>query len=392
MTRAPRIFILANAGGGNFGNDASLEAALLWVRASIPGAEVTAVCTEPSEVTRRYSAPGVRIRVFPRSIPRWLDTLLLRQPSLWLNWHACLRALRGCDVLMVAGTGAIHDYRDRPWGWPSRFLRWILAAKLSGVPVAMICVGAGPVINPLSRAMMKWSAQLASRRFYRDEDSRAYMASLGVDERESIVACDLTFLLPTPPAPSRAGAAIVVGVGLMNYRGWRRNEAIYRRYIEQMAQLFEWLKSNGYGWRVLIGQTPTDLVAVDDVEARLGYEVMSAEDRRMESFQDVMDAVAATDVVVASRYHVQIAALKHRVPVVSLSYGPMNDALMQAAGLSQFCEQIERFDSAALAKQCQRLIEARTHYAALVNQKVSAMETALPRQLQALLDWSGRRR
>jgi polysaccharide pyruvyl transferase WcaK-like protein len=118
---------------------------------------------------------------------------------------------------------------------------------------------------------------------------------------------------------------------------------------------------------------------------------MSAEDRRMESFQAVLDAVAATDVVVASRYHVQIAALKHRVPVVSLSYGPMNDALMQAVGLAQFSEQIERFESAALAKQCQRLIEARAHYAALVNEKVSAMETALPRQLEAFMDLPDRR-
>jgi polysaccharide pyruvyl transferase WcaK-like protein len=391
MKRAPRIFILANAGSGNFGNDASLEAALLWVRSRIAGAAVTAVCTEPEEVTRRYGVPGVPIRVFARFIPRWLDTLLLRQPSLWLNWRACLRALRGCDVLMIAGTGAIHDYRDRPWGWPSRFLRWILAAKLSGVPVELICVGAGPVINPLSRAMMKWSAELASRRSYRDEASRAYMASLGVDERRSVVACDLTLLLPTPPAPARTGAAVVVGVGLMNYRGWRRNEAIYRRYIGQMAQFFAWLKSKGYGWRVLIGQTPTDLIAVNDVEARLGFALMSAEDRRMESFQAVLDAVAATDVVVASRYHVQIAALKRRVPVVSLSYGPMNDALMQAVGLAQFSEQIERFESAALAKQCQRLIEARAHYAALVNEKVSAMETALPRQLEAFLDLPDRR-
>jgi polysaccharide pyruvyl transferase WcaK-like protein len=186
--------------------------------------------------------------------------------------------------------------------------------------------------------------------------------------------------------PQRVGAPITIGLGLMNYRGWRRNEAIYRAYVENMAIFVQWLESKNYAWRVLIGQTPTDLVAVADVEARLGHALMSGDDRGMDSFANVMDVAADTDVVVASRYHVQIAALKLRVPVLSLSYGPMNDALMQAAGLSNFVQQVERLDSSRLAEQCEDLIRARSHYASLVHERISAMEAALPRQLQAFLD------
>lgn len=387
MRQPRRILIFGPFGHGNFGNDAAFEAGLDWLRATFDDAIISAVCAGPALCRERFGIDAVSIRVFPNPMPRWLDTLLLRQPGLWLNWWVCLRALRNCDLFVVAGAGVIHDFRDRPWGWPSRFLRWVLAARLVGAPVVLLCVGAGPVINPVSRMMMKWLAQLATRRCYRDEDSRAYMRSLGIDESESLVTADLAFLRPAPRAPTRVSADIVVGLGVMNYRGWRRSDppSLYAGYIENMARFVEYLKSKGYGVRVVIGQTPTDLIAVQDLERRLGHTLMTSEERRMSSLQDVMGVLATTDIVVASRFHVQIAAVKLRRPVLSISYGPMSDALMDAMGLSQFVHHIERIDIPRLVSQCDKLIERRAHYASVVDAKASAIETALPEQLRRFI-------
>lgn len=390
MRPAQRIFIFAGAGIGNFGNDASFEAALLWVRQTYGDARVSAICANPGAVTQRFGIPALAIDASPHGALRWLDTILLRQPSLCMSWWRCLRALRHGDLVLIAGTGVIHDYRNPPWGWPSRFLRWMLAARLRGAPVLMACVGAGPVLNPISRTMMKWAASLAARRCYRDEESRSYMSSLGVDESASVVAPDLAFLLPSARAPARPGATLTVGVGVMNYRGWRRNDAIYRAYLENMARLVEWLRFRGYAIRALIGQTPSDLIAVSDLESLLGYALMTEEEKRIGSFQGIMDTVAATDVVVAPRYHVQIAALKMRRPVISISYGPMNDALMKAVGLSEFIHPIEHIDSTRLAADCDKLINMRARYERIVDVKVAAMEAALPGQLRAFMALSER--
>jgi polysaccharide pyruvyl transferase WcaK-like protein len=387
MERPTRILILGAYGGGNFGNDASFEAALQWARAAFPGGEFLAACENPALARERLDINGVRLRVWPKSVPRWLDTLLLRQPSLWLNWRECLGALRGCDLVVVAGTGVIHDYRDRPWGWPVRFVRWALATRLSGAKLILLCVGAGPVINPVSRLLMKWVALLASGRCYRDEASRNYMSSLGLDESASPVAADLAFLLPTPTptAPRRDAGNVAVGLCLMNYRGWRKNERVYRAYIESMTHLVAWLRSCGHAVHMLIGQTPTDLVAVTDLEHRLGCRLMSDEERRVASFQETMRVVAQTDVVVAPRLHVQIAALKLRRPVLSISYGPMNDALMEAVGLSAFAQDIERIDRQQLVGMCGELISKRTCLASMVDERVSRLEAALPSQLHAFI-------
>lgn len=385
MSWRRRIVVLGTYGGGNFGNDACFEATLEWLRAAFSNASILAVCADPVITSERFGIAAVSLRTFPSFLPRWLDTLLLRQPSLWLNWLTCFRALKRCDLLVVAGAGVIHDFRDRPWGWPSRFLRWILAARLRGASVWFACVGAGPVINPVSRWMMVRAAKLATRRCYRDESSRAYMSAQGVDETASQVTGDIAFLLPAPTPKDRGVKQIVVGVGIMNYRGWRTNEKVYRAYIESMAHFIDWLKFKGHEVRILIGQRPTDLIAVDDLETRLGYALMSDAEREVSSYQDILRLVADTDVVVASRYHVQIAALKIRRPLLSISYGPMNNDLMRAAGLGDFIYDIEHMDHRALILLCDRLINMRVHYRNVVQTEIKALEAGLHERLRAFI-------
>ncbi|MBU6459245.1 MAG: hypothetical protein KGQ48_17180, partial [Bradyrhizobium sp.] len=45
--RPKRICLFGMFGGGNFGNDASLESFLLFIREARPDAEVACVCVDP---------------------------------------------------------------------------------------------------------------------------------------------------------------------------------------------------------------------------------------------------------------------------------------------------------------------------------------------------------
>lgn len=377
-----RVALFGGFGIGNFGNDASLEAALDFMRKAHPEADVTVVCTRPDEVSESFNIPVLpTTRVRPVGVWKLADTILLKLPSTLANWTYTFGALRKFDVVLVPGTGIFDDFRDTPWGWPSRLLRWSMAARLSGVCFVHLSVGAGPILSPVSRLLMKWAAQLASFRSYRDANSRDYMQNLGVDERRSPVLPDVAFLLtpavtPAVTAPSRAVAKPTIGVGIMNYSGWRKVPAVYRNYVEKHVQLIEWLLTEGYGVQALVGQT-TDWETVREIEAMLGCKLSELREDQLDSFHDVMGAVTGTDVVVASRYHVQVAALQQGRPVISLSYGPKNDALLAQAGLEAFTQDIHAIDLDRLKGQITTLVRERDQYAGVVRERVAGMQTKL---------------
>jgi len=383
--RPLRIGIFGGYGTGNFGNDASFEALYNFLRAEHPNAEISAICSKPENVTQRFGVKAVGIAApRPEGIWRKLDTLALRQPSTWRNWARCLKALNGYDVILSGGTGVFDDFRDTPLGWPSVLGRWLLAAKMKGVTWRFISIGAGPITNPLSREMFKRAGATAKQRLYRDQDSYDFMKRLGVDGPLDGVVPDLAFLLPAPSAEKQAGSPLVIGVGMMTYHGWSSAGGMYEKYIALHVELIQWLLAEGHEVRMIIGQTPTDLTAARDVEARLGRKFLTPRDEQMSSIHDAMAAIAETDMVIASRYHVQIAALKAGKPLVSLSYGPKNDALMADVGLSEFAQGVDHTDFEKLKQQINTMIAGRERYAAQVREKVSAMKAKLIAALKAL--------
>lgn len=392
-TRAPvrearplRIGIFGGYGTGNFGNDASFEALYGFLRAEHPEAEISAICSKPDVVEQRFGVKAVGIAApRPEGIWRKLDTLMLRQPSTWRNWARSLKALKNYDVVLSGGTGVFDDFRDTPLGWPSVLGRWCVAAKLSGVRWTFVSVGAGPITSPISRAMMKRAGALAQQRLYRDQDSYDFMRGIGVDGPRDGVVPDLAFLLPAPDvAKKRAGGPLVIGVGMMTYHGWSKHGGMYETYIALHVRLIEWLISQGHEVRMIIGQAPTDLTAARDVEARIGRKFLTPRDEAMSSIHDAMAAIGETDIVIASRYHVQIAALKMGKPLISLSYGPKNDALMADVGLSAFVQDVDNVDFERLKGQVDLMIAERARYEAQVADKVSVMKERLRSALKAL--------
>ncbi len=168
---APRIAIFGGYGSGNFGNDASFEALYDFLRVEMPEAQISAICSKPDVVTKKFGVPAIGIAApRPEGIWRKLDTLMLRQPSTWRNWARCLKALGNYDIVLSGGTGVFDDFRDTPMGWPSVLLRWCLAARLRRVPWVFVSVGAGPIVSPISRAMMRKAGSFARQRLYRDQE------------------------------------------------------------------------------------------------------------------------------------------------------------------------------------------------------------------------------
>ncbi|MCA8885477.1 MAG: polysaccharide pyruvyl transferase family protein [Hyphomonadaceae bacterium] len=380
-----RIGIFGGYGTGNFGNDASFEALRDFLRAEMPEAEISAICSKPEPTEARFQVKAVGIAApRPQGIWRKLDTLMLRQPSTWRNWARTLKLLNQYDVILSGGTGVFDDFRDTPLGWPSVLLRWCLAARIKGVEWRFISVGAGPIVNPIGREMMKFAGSLARQRLYRDEDSYQFMKRLGVDGPTDGVVPDLAFLLSPADAARPADAPLVVGVGMMTYHGWHSSAGVYDAYIALHVRLIEWLQARGYGVRMIIGQTPADVGAARDVDARLKQKVLTPCEADATSIHDAMAIIGETDLVIASRYHVQIAALKMGRPLIALSYGPKSDALMADVGLDEFCQDLDNVNFDLLTQQVEKMIAGRERYATQVRERVAAMKAKLIAALKRL--------
>jgi polysaccharide pyruvyl transferase WcaK-like protein len=205
---------------------------------------------------------------------------------------------------------------------------------------------------------------MAEYRSYRDYISKDFMASIGLKANDPVYP-DVAFRLPGPTFPPAGSEPLTIGVGVMAYFGWRGDgedgAAIYRNYLEKMSRFVLWLLDGGHGVRLLMGET-SDERAINDflvllAEKRPDFprERVSAEPAY--SLHDVMREIAKTDIVVATRFHNVVCALKLARPTASIGYAEKNDAVMADMGLGEFCQHAERLDVDHLVKQFTRLRE-----------------------------------
>lgn len=392
-TRRPlRIATLGWHGAGNLGNDGCLEAMLRFIRREYPDAEITAICPGPEEAAETFGVAGVQMRWEPKSLAvRAINKLALKTPSALVNWINTARHIGRFDFLVVPGAGLIDDYRTNFLGRPSVLRRWCAAAKRAGVGILFVSVGADPIRNALSRWVVKPVVSMARYRSYRDAGSRAYMQSIGVDESATPIYPDLAWGLPEPSERQAAGrdGRLTVGVGVMAYHGWTSIEAghdVHSAYVEKITTFVDWLAGRGCRVRLLVGEK-SDMRVVNAVSERAQCVSSDAwiAPTPAQSLHDLMTQIAGVDVVVASRFHNVLCALKMGRATISLSYMPKCNELLEQAGVpAGFHQMIETFDLDVLKQQFERLIAERAALELTIEDRVKALKAQLAEQ-EALL-------
>ena len=391
LARAPAIALFGLFGCGNFGNDGSLEAMLNLLRRVRPDARLTCICANPDLIRDRFDvsvlpisgahvadAHGHHVGGRARKIVEKLYDVI-----------STIRYARKFDLVLIPGTGILDDFGDRPKGMPWNILRWCLASRLLGAKVAFVCIGAGPIGHPLSRWMMKTAARLAHHRSYRDMLSKDFMTGIGLKSSTDPVFADLAFGLPPPLHRERPDAErLVVGVGVMSYYGWysfaEAGAETHRRYIDKLARFVRHVLGRGHRVRLLIGETADDGAVKTLMLRLLSQSPAIAEEDLVEalasSLHDVMRQMQETDVIVATRYHNIVCALKLAKPTISLGYSKKNDVLMAQAGLGAYCHYIESFEVDQLIEQFESISAQRTQCADAVRAYRQVADSRLAEQ------------
>jgi polysaccharide pyruvyl transferase WcaK-like protein len=236
-----------------------------------------------------------------------------------------------------------------------------ICGKLFGTKVALVSVGASSIKQASIRWLYVQSAKLAYYVSFRDAQSREVMAQQGLDTSRIPIYPDLAFAIPVPP--DEPGEARTIGIGVMHYSGSNdernRSQDIRAAYVQNVKFFARWLLDNSYRIRLFFGDTEDEAIArevlADLVEYSPNISSGAVALESVATFDDVTRVVQSVSMVIATRFHNLVAAVRLAKPTLSLGYGPKSIAIMADAGLADFCLPAGSLDAAQVIERFMEL-------------------------------------
>jgi polysaccharide pyruvyl transferase WcaK-like protein len=398
--KTKKITFFGNFGQGNLGNESTLQAILFNLRQHLPDAEVSCICTGPEATVETHKITAVPMHelfIKPEllqnnPLTRFLLKVFIGIPIELYRWVKAFRTLKGTDMLIVPGTGLLSDAYGLFGFAPFGIFKYSLIAKLCRCKLLFVSVGAGPIYRALGRCLTKSALSLADFRSYRDNSTMKYLQGIGFPTNNDRVYPDLAFSLPDAVIPHddvQEGARPVVGVGLMDYAGRysvdKPSNTIYLAYLEKLAIFAGWLIMHGYDVRLLIGDLRYDKSVVREFKDVLKSHGHMHDERRIideevSSVEQLLSQLAATDVVVATRFHNVLFSLICKKPVIAISFHHKCASLMSAMGLSAYCQDINHLNADKLIEQFCDLEKNAEKVRIMIRKKTEEFRRALEEQ------------
>ena len=351
---AQKVGLFGLLGSGNTGNDVSMESVLGYLRREHPDAVVDAMCGGPEVVEAKYGIPAIPVLWYAGLQREATGVVAIGLKALGKAIDAVRTAawVRRHDIVIVPGAGALEATLPvKPFGFPYAMFLLCAAGRVFRTKVALVSVGASVINQPLTRRFLDAAARLAYYRSYRDVLSKEAMRRRGFGSAQDHVYTDLAFASPCPPAT--AGDMRTIGVGVMAYYGGndeRRDAAdIHGSYLTTMKAFTLWLVDSGHKVRLFSGDDKYDNSVADEILAHVrSCRPDLADDliaiASAASFVDVAREMAAVGMVVATRYHNVVCALKLGKPTIALGYSEKFRTLMASMGQSEFFQAASRLE------------------------------------------------
>jgi polysaccharide pyruvyl transferase WcaK-like protein len=398
-----KISFFGNFGSSNLGNEATFQTVLYHLRRRLPTAEITCICTCPETAAATHNVAGISASGVVLK-PRWLRgnplSRLLREiiigiPSELYRWLDAFRTLKGTHILIVPGTGLLTDaYGLLGWG-PYNLFKWSVMARLRGCRVRFVSVGVGPIYSATGRYLVRSALSLADFRSYRDGSSLEWAKQIGLQVNGDRVYPDLVFSLPEtdiPRAIRKSGNRSVVGIGLMEYAGRysvpNPSDKTYRGYLESLVLFVKWALGHKYDVKLLMADHQDRPIA-QEFKCLLKTQMPGLDERRIayepaECPGQLLSQLAATDVVVATRFHNVLLALLLNKPVIAISFHHKCTSLMSEMGLAEYCHDINHIDADRLIEQFQDVERNAEKLKPVIRQKVEQSRKSLDEQYNVI--------
>jgi polysaccharide pyruvyl transferase WcaK-like protein len=410
-----KIGLVNHMGGGNLGDDATQTAVIQNIRTRWPNTEIVAFSMNPPDTQSRHgitsyplrtetwvgrtadpsapqSAPAKSTRLFGllrainRLVPRFLRIVIGELRFLAASYGR----LRSLDVLIISGGGQLLDSWGGSWKFPYTIFKWVVLAKLSHVKCYFLNVGAGPLRCALSKWFVKRALFLADYSSFRDEQSRKLVQQIGFNG-VTHVRPDNVYSLNTARlhGDPKQGTGVNVGIAPMGYcdprRYWDKNQAVYDRLVQQLALFGSCLVQNDHRLTLFATDIVFDAQTLEDVHTALNnYKVDSAyiQHEPINGTEDLFRQMSSMDYIVTCRFHGVVFAHLMNIPVIALSHHHKVATLMSDLGLSEYCLDIHKCDSALLTSTFASLTNNRDD----IKRRMAASAATFKKELSTQFD------
>jgi polysaccharide pyruvyl transferase WcaK-like protein len=401
-----KIAFFGHFDSSNFGNESTLQAILYNLRRFQPDAEVICISTGPQATVATHRIEAIPIS--ERFVKLWssraplvgvVRRICIGIPSELYRWVKGCIALRRIDMLIVPGSGLLSDAFGLFIGYgPYNLFKWSLIAKICGCKLLFVGVGAGPIYGATGRFLIKSVLFLADFRSYRDISTKQYLIDIGFRADNDQVYPDLVFSFPEAVISKncekncKKNRRPVVGLGLMlnppKYSGGPVDSQ--QAYLENLAVFVRWLLDHEYDVRLLIGDL-VDLDVIQEFRELLRDRLSECDDgsivnEPISSVENLLSQIAATDIVVAARFHNVLLSLLCDKPVIAISHHHKCESLMSAMGLSTYCLDIHELKADRLIEIFGDLNTNAGKLKPLIREKVREFRKTLDEQYQIIFN------
>jgi len=341
-----------------------MEAVLEYLRMKHPDAILDAMTNGPERMKSHYGIKATQL---------FHEHQFAKRPSrahraAWLLWEKCVETYkiaawtRAHDVVVIPGMGVLETTLPTvPWGMPYAMYVLSVAGKLFQTKVALVSVGASNVRQRSTRWLYTQAARLAYYRSYRDARSLDVMTRLGLDTSRDPIYPDLAFAIPVPPYDP--GDARTVGIGVMRYTGSnddrRRAAEIRASYVQNVKLFTRWLIDNDYRIQLFFGDSDDEVIAREILSDLADYAPVQSSAavtlQPVSTFDEVTRVVQSVCIVVATRFHNVICAVRLAKPTLSLGYANKSAVIMADAGLAEFTLAAQSLDVDQLIERFKEL-------------------------------------
>lgn len=246
---------------------------------------------------------------------------------------ARLRATMACDVFIMGPGGFLQDY-DRN-GVRNLFgvLRTVLIARLCGARVIGVGLGAGPIVRPWGKRLVRALCALSDLLLLRDEKSIAILRDLGVHPDKMKRVGDLAFAETAPEEFSAPNDPKVLGVSVFDFSSYiQGDDTAWEPTRDAIAGALNIAITRGHNVHFIVMQGQfggNDLREAEAIRAKLSLpdraQILLYNPDPLKTFAQI----AACDWFLGMRLHSLIMAAIARVPFAGISYHPKVATFME---------------------------------------------------------------
>ncbi len=307
-----KILISGYYGFNNIGDESILRAVVDNLKGKLDDIEITVLSQDPEGTAEKYGVKSVD-RKSVRSI---------------------INAVRKCDLLISGGGSLLQDVTSKKS--ILYYLMIMQTAYFFRKKVFIYSQGIGPINSIWNRRLTIRTLSKACGIVVRDQQSKDFLAEIGVDKSKVMVTADP--VLRIKPAPLEIGQAILKEEGIPIDDGKLtvgfaiRERKLESEFMDELCEAMVKIADEKDAKIVLIPfHFSEDIKVIEELEKRLGNKVSAVKKKCLTD--EMLSIIGNMDVLVGVRLHALIHAAIMDVPMIGISYDPKVNSFLKSIGM-----------------------------------------------------------